>query len=262
MANKISVKTVQKKSISVSSLGSGDTFLVSVSGNREIIAKTIDGADTIITYTSSNGTIILSSFAIHNVSSLGGGASVVSKISTSRELLLKSIVSSVNINPYVSGNDINFRITNINQVSAITSDISEPLLYTLATAKSSSNLSVEPQILIFARAGAFLSNSVLFCNGITSNAARISFPYNCRIFRVFGSITACDNSPKSLSIFVDNTEFTDILSFPVTSVRTYSYNTNVNILVSANQGISAIIRGGTGTVSNPIMCIFMKIILP
>ena len=259
MADNIVLRS-KKHTVTVSSLGTGETILSFVSGGSEILIKTIEGKGLDV-YTSANNTIIVSSFSITSASSVGGGISLIAGISGSRELLLRTFSPSSDVSIIVSGNNISFQTRNA-QVSAITGDISEPLLYTIATAKSSSYLSVETFNFVLGRTGSYGVDSIILTNGITSNVARIPVPYNCRIIRAAGSITANTTSVKNVSILVENTEYTNILTFPVTSTRYYSFNTNVDILVSAGQGITTIVRGGGGNISNAIIYLWMKIQIP
>lgn len=260
MADNIVIRS-GTKNVTVSSLGTGETLITFVSGGSELLVKTIDNGGIIDVYTSTNNTIIVSANAIKSVSALGDGTSIVQSVSAGREILFSTISDSTDVLVQTSGNEIFFRTRN-QQVSAVTGQLSEPLMFTIATAKASARLSVETSNIIFARTGTYPSNSVVMFDSITDANARIPVPYSCRIIRVTGSITANTGSIKTISLFVDGTEFTNILEFPVTAVRYYSYNTNVNITVNAGQGISAIVRGGSGNISNTSVCVWLKIFIP
>ncbi len=249
------------RNITVSSLGTGETIVTFVSGGSELFLKTIDEGGIIDVYTSTNNTIIVSANAIKSISALGGGTSIIQSVSAGREILLRTISNSTDILVQTSGNEVFFRTRNA-QVSAVTGQLSEPLIFTIATAKASAQLSVETTNIIFARSGAYAANSVIMFDAITDINARLPVPYDCRIIRVAGSITANATTIKTISLFVDGTEYNNILEFPVTAVRYYSYNTNVNITVNAGQGISAIVRGGAGNISNVSLCVWLKIFIP
>lgn len=249
------------RNVTVSSLGTGETIITFVSGGTELLIKTIDDGGIIDVSTSTNNTIIVSAIALRSVSALGGGTSIISSVSGSREILFRTFSNSSDVLIQTSANEITFRTRNA-QVSAVTGQLSEPLLFTIATAKSSAQLSVETTNVILARSGAFAANSVILFDAITDTNARLPMPYDCRIIRVAGSITANATSDKTISLFVDGTEFTNILTFPVTAVRYNAYNMNVNITVNAGQGISAIVRGGGGNISNVSLCVWLKIFIP
>ncbi|MEM5877915.1 MAG: hypothetical protein QXF12_03470, partial [Candidatus Aenigmatarchaeota archaeon] len=242
--------------ITNSALGGGINPILAVSGN-EIITRTFTGGGIVEVSAATNGRIIISSISLNSVSSLGGGFSIVQSVSSNREILFRTFENSSDVLINVSGNVLSFQVRK-DTVNDVNGNPSEPILYTISTARSSAYLSVETTTILFSRAGNVASNSIIY-SSIVTVSARLPMPYPCRIIRAAGSITSNSTSIKTISILVDNTEYTNILTFPVIAANAYSFNTNINIPVNAGQGIAAIVRGGGGSLSNVSVCLWLKI---
>jgi hypothetical protein len=265
MARNIIIKTkTELPTITLSSTGFGEDLFLFVSSNSELIFKKISGSGITQVKTSALSLIVSSPRSVITTSSLGNislGLSVSAGTGNRNELTILGL-SNDDLMITLSATTSSIRIGRRNfQSIGFDGIVSDPIPTIFSTSRSVF-LSDDSNVFTFSRSGAFGSNTYIILGNITNNTSRIVLPYNCRIIAATGHISSNATSNKHISIIIDETEITSALTFPVSAGSTSIVNTNLNLTVSAGNGIRLIVRGGGGNISNPIINLWYKLLSP